>query len=113
MDNVRLDAFEVFFNLKICDGIIKWVNRSAHLFLKEVREEIDKIGIGEVATVFGRADCVRKDGYEHQTDRVVGALSGDLAMFVDGTHKMSGKGAAILTSLDEEMRIRTIIEREL
>ena len=34
-------------------------------------------------------------------------------MFVDGTHKMSGKGAAILTSLDEEMRIRTIIEREL
>jgi len=58
----------------VAEGRDVLIPRSAHLFLKDILDEIDKIGIGIVATVFGRANWVRKDGYEHITDRAVNSL---------------------------------------
>jgi len=74
---MKKDRFIIHF---IAEGRDVLIPRSAHLFLRDVLEEIDKIGIGVVATVFGRADWVRKDGYEHLTDRAVGALAGNFEL---------------------------------
>ena len=87
---MRKDQFVIHF---VAEGRDVLIPRSAHLFLEDVQREIDKTGIGVVASAFGRADWVRKDGYEHQTDRAVGMLSGDFKMFVEGTRRMTGESS--------------------
>ncbi|MFH1644847.1 MAG: hypothetical protein ABIB11_00340, partial [Candidatus Omnitrophota bacterium] len=74
-------AKEQFIIHFVAEGRDVLIPRSANLFLKEVIDEINKTGIGVVATVFGRADWIRKDGYEYITDRAVSALCGDFSMF--------------------------------
>ena len=75
---MRPEQFVIHF---IAEGRDVLIPRSAHMFLADLLEEIEKTQIGVVATVFGRADWVRKDKCEHQTDRAVSALAGDLEPF--------------------------------
>ncbi|NQV04306.1 MAG: hypothetical protein HQ532_02305 [Candidatus Omnitrophica bacterium] len=105
---MKKEQFVIHF---VAEGRDVLIPRSAHLFLKDIEEEIERIGIGVVATVFGRSDFVRKDGYEHQTDRAVGALSGNFKMFADGTLKMLGK-TTISETLDQHEQ-RKVLEKEL
>jgi len=80
------DQFVMIF---IAEGRDTLDRRSAHLFLQDVREQIDQIGIGEIVSVFGRADFVRKEGFRYQTDRIIAAtLSSDFDRFYKETEKM-------------------------
>ena len=83
---MKKEQFVIHF---VAEGRDVLMTRSANLFLEDVEGEIEKIGIGVVATVFGRTDWVRKDGYKYQTDRVVGALTGNFEMFIDGTKELT------------------------
>ncbi len=50
--------------------------RSAHLYIQDVEKRIKEIGIGVIATVFGRDMFVRKDGEEKTTDRIIDVVEG-------------------------------------
>ncbi|MCK5493554.1 MAG: hypothetical protein KAJ14_10630 [Candidatus Omnitrophica bacterium] len=54
---------------------------TADLFLSDVYEVIEEAGIGVVGTFFGRTDLVRKDGFEHITNRIISILEGDVKKF--------------------------------
>jgi bisphosphoglycerate-independent phosphoglycerate mutase (AlkP superfamily) len=72
------DKFVIHF---VAEGRDVLVPRSAERFLRDVLEKTEEIGIGIVATVFGRSEWVRKDGYEHVTKRAISALTGELEGF--------------------------------
>jgi len=72
------DKFVIHF---VAEGRDVLVNRSAERFLRDVLEKTEEIGIGVVATVFGRSEWVRKDGHTKVTERAVNALTGNLSSF--------------------------------
>ncbi|MCX5695490.1 MAG: hypothetical protein NTW18_02340 [Candidatus Omnitrophica bacterium] len=50
--------------------------RTAHLYIQDVEKRIEEIGIGVIATVFGRDMFVRKDGAENITNRIIDVMEG-------------------------------------
>lgn len=72
------DKFVIHF---VAEGRDVLVPRSAERFLRDLLEKTEEIGIGVVATVFGRSEWIRKDGHKKITERAVNALTGNLSPF--------------------------------
>ncbi|MDO8747575.1 MAG: hypothetical protein Q7J72_00445, partial [Candidatus Omnitrophota bacterium] len=51
--------------------------RTAHLYLRDVYNKIEEIGVGVVSVIFGRDMLVRKEGAENITNRLIDVLSGE------------------------------------